>query len=111
MRCHKRQVYRGRKHVARHQHFDLWLENPWPSGQLSVPALAEGNHLAPSTSRTVLLRMWASTGIPAGQYGAGHVEIWDHGSYDLERWSDDEIIVTLHGQVRVGSAGELPGSR
>ena len=35
--------------------------------------------------------------IPEGQYGAGTVEIWDEGTYDLLKWSDETIEFILHG--------------
>jgi bifunctional non-homologous end joining protein LigD len=39
--------------------------------------------------------------IPQGEYGAGTVEIWDEGTYDLVQWNDDVIEFVLHGhQVR-----------
>ncbi len=43
--------------------------------------------------------------IPAGEYGAGDVTIWDRGDSDLEKWLDDEVIVTLHGQPDAGLGG------
>src|SRR5690606_21622795 len=37
--------------------------------------------------------------IPAGEYGAGEVTIWDAGTYELEKWREGkEIIATLHGE-------------
>lgn len=37
--------------------------------------------------------------IPSGEYGAGHVDIWDAGTYSLEKWREGkEVIVTLHGE-------------
>jgi bifunctional non-homologous end joining protein LigD len=35
--------------------------------------------------------------IPPGEYGAGKVEVWDRGTYDLHEWTGDVIVVTLHG--------------
>ena len=35
--------------------------------------------------------------IPKGEYGAGHVTIWDHGTYDTEKWRTNEVMVVLHG--------------
>lgn len=35
--------------------------------------------------------------IPAGEYGAGKVEIWDRGSYHCTSWTDDKISLTFHG--------------
>jgi len=36
--------------------------------------------------------------IPKGEYGAGHLTIWDQGWYECEKWREDEIIVWLHGE-------------
>jgi bifunctional non-homologous end joining protein LigD len=40
-----------------------------------------------------------SGSIPAGEYGAGTMTIWDEGRYELEKWRDDEIIFTLEGRA------------
>ncbi len=45
--------------------------------------------------------------IPHGEYGAGHVDIWDAGDYDVEKWRDGkEVIVTLHGSHDGGLDGD-----
>jgi bifunctional non-homologous end joining protein LigD len=36
--------------------------------------------------------------IPADEYGGGHVELWDTGTYECEKWRDREVMVVLHGQ-------------
>jgi bifunctional non-homologous end joining protein LigD len=36
--------------------------------------------------------------IPEGSYGAGTMSIWDTGTYETEKWRDDEVIVTFHGK-------------
>ena len=36
--------------------------------------------------------------IPEGQYGAGKVRIWDHGTYETKFWGDTKIEVTFHGE-------------
>jgi DNA ligase D-like protein (predicted 3'-phosphoesterase) len=35
--------------------------------------------------------------IPEGEYGAGQVEIWDKGTYDLLKWNDREIKIDFNG--------------
>lgn len=35
--------------------------------------------------------------IPEGEYGAGTVEIWDKGTYETEKWREDEIIIRING--------------
>jgi bifunctional non-homologous end joining protein LigD len=45
--------------------------------------------------------------IPRGEYGGGHVDIWDSGTYELHKWRDGtEVIVTLHGQPGGGLGGK-----
>ncbi len=36
--------------------------------------------------------------IPAGQYGAGTMTIWDRGTYEVHKFRDDEVMVTFHGE-------------
>ena len=38
--------------------------------------------------------------IPRGEYGGGSVTIWDDGRYELEKWRDDEVIVTARRAPR-----------
>lgn len=36
--------------------------------------------------------------IPEGQYGAGTVEIWDNGEYEIESMEKGKIVFTLAGK-------------
>lgn len=40
--------------------------------------------------------------IPEGEYGAGTVEIWDRGTYDLESRKPEKIVFVLHGERMKG---------
>ena len=40
--------------------------------------------------------------IPEGKCGAGHIEIWDHGTYHTEKWEPDEIAIVLNGKRTLG---------
>jgi DNA ligase D-like protein (predicted 3'-phosphoesterase) len=40
--------------------------------------------------------------IPEGQYGAGIVEIWDKGSFELSRSEPGRLEFTLHGEKLFG---------
>lgn len=98
------------RHQARRLHFDFRLEREgvlvsWavPKG---VPASGERNHLAVHVEDHPLAYAEFEGDIPKGEYGAGHVEIWDHGTYETEKWRDDEVIVTLHGSPTGGLGGE-----
>ncbi|KQX07269.1 MULTISPECIES: ATP-dependent DNA ligase [unclassified Leifsonia] len=97
------------EHHARRLHYDLRLEHDgvlvsWavPKG---VPADPGRNHLAVQTEDHPLEYGSFEGTIPAGEYGAGTMRIWDSGSYELEKWRDDEVIVTLTGSPS-GGLGE-----
>lgn len=90
------------EHHARNLHYDFRLERDgvlvsWavPKG---IPATPSKNHLAVQTEDHPLDYGNFEGTIPKGEYGAGTVKIWDAGDYELEKWRDDEIIVTLHGR-------------
>lgn len=90
------------EHHARRLHWDFRLEYggvlvSWavPRG---IPLDPATNHLAIHTEDHPLSYYDFEGEIPAGNYGAGRVIVWDQGFYDLEKFRDDEVIVTLHGR-------------
>jgi bifunctional non-homologous end joining protein LigD len=90
------------EHHARRLHWDFRLERDgvlvsWalPKG---VPPDPKKNHLAVHVEDHPLDYINFVGEIPAGNYGAGQVSIWDHGTYETEKWSDREVMVILHGQ-------------
>jgi len=90
------------EHHARRLHWDFRLERDgvlvsWavPKG---VPADPKTNHLAVHVEDHPLDYIGFAGDIPAGNYGAGHVSIWDSGTYDTEKWSDREVMVVLNGK-------------
>lgn len=90
------------EHHATALHYDFRLERDgvlvsWavPKG---VPTQAGKNHLAVHTEDHPLEYGQFEGEIPKGEYGAGKVTIWDRGSYDVEKWRDDEVIFTIHGE-------------
>ena len=90
------------EHHAHHLHWDLRLERDgvlksWavPKG---VPEAAGEKHLAVAVEDHPLDYGHFEGEIPAGEYGAGTVSIWDNGSYDTVHWDDDKIEVVLHGK-------------
>jgi bifunctional non-homologous end joining protein LigD len=91
------------EHHASRLHWDLRLERngvlaSWavPKG---VPPTSARNNLAVQTEDHPMEYAAFSGTIPAGQYGAGTMTIWDEGRYELEKWRDDEIIFTLEGRA------------
>ena len=97
------------EHHARSLHWDFRLEH---DGVLVSWALPRGVPVSPTHNRLAVhvedhpLEYGSFEGnIPVGEYGAGDVSIWDSGMYDLEKWRDDEVIVTLHGEPGAGLGG------
>jgi len=97
------------RHEASRLHYDFRLEHDgvlvsWaiPKG---VPGLGERNRLAVHVEDHPLAYASFEGDIPKGEYGAGHVGIWDHGTYVAQKWRDGEVIATLHGQPDGGLGG------
>ncbi|MEW6582816.1 MAG: DNA ligase D [Actinomycetota bacterium] len=91
------------RHDARRLHYDLRLERDGALASWAVPKglpLVVGEkHLAVHVEDHPLDYARFSGEIPAGEYGAGTVEIWDHGVYDtLEEKKDGGLTVRLRGE-------------
>jgi len=89
------------EHHARALHWDFRLEHEgvlvsWalPKG---IPEDSKTNHLAVHTEDHPLAYGSFEGEIPAGEYDGGKVTIWDRGHFDLEKWTDTEVMVVLHG--------------
>ena len=94
------------EHHARALHWDFRLERDgvlvsWalPKG---LPMDPEINHLAVHVEDHPLEYGKFEGTIPKGEYGAGQVMIWDHGTYDTEKWRTNEVMVVLHGTRATG---------
>ena len=94
------------EHHASTLHWDFRLERDdvlvsWavPKG---LPRSPKANHLAVRVEDHPLEYGSFSGSIPKGEYGAGVVSIWDHGTYDCEKWTPKEIKVVLHGRRAKG---------
>ena len=90
------------EHNARRLHWDLRLEH---EGSLASWALPRGvpdhpdeNRLAVRTEDHPLEYLEFHGEIPKGEYGAGTMTIWDRGTYEAEKFRDDEVIATFHGE-------------
>lgn len=94
------------EHHASRLHYDFRLER---DGVLVSWAIPKGPSMNPSEKRLAIqvedhdLEYGDYEGIiPAGEYGAGAVVIWDEGSYEPIEWKDDLIEFVLDGRVLRG---------
>ncbi len=89
------------EHHATSLHWDFRLERDgvlvsWavPKG---VPPDPKKNHLAVHVEDHPISYIDFAGDIPAGNYGAGSVTVWDAGTYEEVKWTEREVQVVLHG--------------
>jgi bifunctional non-homologous end joining protein LigD len=109
----KEPIFVVQRHDARRLHYDFRLERDGALASWAVPKgipLESGQrHLAVHVEDHPLEYATFEGEIPAGQYGAGTVEIWDRGSYELlEEKKDGGLTVRLAGKRLRGTWALVP---
>src|SRR6266581_5475581 len=112
-RSSRRPIFVVQRHDARRLHYDFRLEE---DGVLASWAVPKGVPLEPG-DRALAVHVedhpldYASFEgeIPQGQYGAGTVELWDSGTYELvEEKRNGGLTVRLHGKRLEGTWALVP---
>jgi bifunctional non-homologous end joining protein LigD len=89
------------EHHASSLHWDLRLEREGTLASWAVPRgipdHPKEDRLAVRTEDHPLEYLEFEGEIPAGSYGAGTMAVWDSGTYELEKWRDDEVMAVFHG--------------
>ena len=109
----KEPIFVVQRHDARRLHYDFRLERNGALASWAVPKgvpLEPGQqHLAVHVEDHPLEYATFEGEIPKGQYGAGSVEIWDNGTYELlEEKKDGGLTVRLHGKRLEGTYALVP---
>jgi bifunctional non-homologous end joining protein LigD len=109
----KQPIFVVQRHDARRLHYDFRLERDGALASWAVPKgvpLEPGEqHLAVHVEDHPLEYAKFHGEIPAGQYGAGSVEIWDNGTYELvEEKKNGGLTVRLHGERLDGVWALIP---
>jgi bifunctional non-homologous end joining protein LigD len=109
----KAPIFVVQRHDARRLHYDFRLER---NGALASWAVPKGVPLEPGARALAVhvedhpLAYATFEGeIPKGQYGAGSVEVWDHGVYALlEEKPNGQLTVRLQGEKLKGDWSLIP---
>src|SRR5919198_6579272 len=112
-RRQKAPIFVVQRHDARRLHYDFRLERDGALASWAVPKgvpLEAGQRaLAVHVEDHPLEYATFAGEIPKGQYGAGTVEIWDDGTYELvEEKKNGGLTVRLHGKRLEGTWTLVP---
>jgi bifunctional non-homologous end joining protein LigD len=90
------------EHSARRLHWDLRLEREGVAASWAVPnGIPDDpseNRKAVHTEDHPLEYLDFEGEIPADEYGAGTMRIWDRGTYEAEKWEEGKIVFSLAGE-------------
>ncbi|MDD2777335.1 MAG: DNA polymerase ligase N-terminal domain-containing protein [Methanocellales archaeon] len=99
-------IYVIQKHDATHLHYDMRLEingvlKSWAIPK--TPPTEKGiKRLAVQTEDHPIEYANFEGIIPEGSYGAGSVEIWDKGTFEIEEREKDKLVIHIYGRKLEG---------
>lgn len=102
----KNYIYVIQKHNATHLHYDMRLEmngilKSWVIPKFP-PEKRGTKRLAIQTEDHPIDYANFEGVLPEGSYGAGTVEIWDKGTYEIEENEKDKIVIHINGKKLEG---------
>ena len=102
----KNNIYVIQRHQARRLHYDMRLEidgvlKSWAIPK--TPPIEKGiKRLAVQTENHFIDYANFEGDIPEGDYGAGSVEIWDKGTFEIEEREKDKLVIHINGKKLEG---------
>ncbi len=98
----RKMIYVIQKHAATHLHYDLRLEMEGVLKSWAIPKKPEDKlgvrRLAIQVEDHPVEYAGFEGTIPEGEYGAGKVEVWDSGDYELVKRTSRSIEIEIHGK-------------
>jgi len=99
-------IYVIQKHNATHLHYDLRLEINGVLKSWAIPKTPPTDkgikRLAVQTEDHSIDYAGFEGIIPEGNYGAGTVEIWDKGTFEIEEHETDKLVIHINGKKLEG---------
>jgi len=102
----KKLIYSIQKHSAKHLHYDLRLEKNGVLKSWAIPKeppTKKGEkRLAVQTEDHPVDYAFFEGIIPEGLYGAGKVEVWDRGTYEIVEEHENSLVIRIKGKKLKG---------
>jgi len=99
-------IYVIQKHDATHVHYDKRLEMNGVLKSWAIPKTPPTEkgikRLAVQTEDHPIEYANFEGIIPEGSYGAGSVEIWDKGTFEIEEREEDKLVIHIYGNKLEG---------